>query len=98
MSFDGHEHQAIQCANCQTIQDAIEMLENDGCITCGEPLCLLCGCTEQRACDPHCAWLRPFVCSSHIAELLRRVEFHFGADVRRHIATQILGGPSHAHT
>ncbi len=50
----------INCQNCQKITAVVE----GKCATCGEEICIVCGCTDSEPCLDGCFWARPNVCSA----------------------------------
>ena len=73
----------IDCKNCGTSATGAEIMIREGCPGCGEAVCMLCGCTDQKACARGCAWLRPFVCSTHVEALKAEYERIFDLTVSR---------------
>ena len=59
-------HGANKCASCGT-----PLNERAGyhCQHCGAVVCVLCGCTDERACEAGCSWIEPGICSTHREEL-----------------------------
>ena len=49
------------CRRCQFVTG---ITEDFRCATCGELICLKCGCTESAACVPVCDWARPGMCTN----------------------------------
>lgn len=70
----------VKCANCDQLQIPEQILIAAGCVRCLSPLCLICGCTDDRACPPGCQWLTPFVCDNHFQTLINEIERHFGSE------------------
>jgi hypothetical protein len=69
----------VTCGTCLTPLYFVDIVINDClCPLCGNGICFICGCTEQAACDPPCAWARPGVCTTHEVELLAECERIFG--------------------
>lgn len=48
------------CKNCL---QATGVTKNFRCATCGEQICVKCGCTETAACEGGCIWTEPGLCS-----------------------------------
>lgn len=66
--------QAIFCASCAAPLAAIEIAQAGyGCPACGAPVCVMCGCTQERACAGGCAWMAPGICSAHEGTLRAEV-------------------------
>lgn len=59
----------LRCATCSIVLP-IETLKKNHCYCprCGDMVCLICGCTDSRACVGRCWWMSPGVCSSHEEE------------------------------
>jgi hypothetical protein len=49
----------VYCQHCQAIKAVVQ----GKCSSCGEEVCLVCGCTDSEACAEGCEWVRPNVCS-----------------------------------
>jgi hypothetical protein len=72
----------LLCASCRTLSPVGGIvLSGYVCPVCGEPICILCGCTEAVACLAQCNWIAPGICSSHEAELKSQVKRVFGTAV-----------------
>jgi hypothetical protein len=65
------------CANCLTQLTRLTVRDDSyRCPTCDAKVCVVCGCTEKRACPGGCSWVEPGFCSTHVDEMdaaLRRV-------------------------
>ena len=48
------------CRNCR---QATGITKNFKCTTCGENICVKCGCTDSAACEGGCDWTSPGHCS-----------------------------------
>ena len=69
----------VFCGTCGLQNSAFQIVTNDFiCVGCLDEICLWCGCTQSRACDEGCYWLRPGVCSSHLEAIASEVERVFG--------------------
>ncbi len=54
----------VVCAQCGN--DQITDWKDDViCTACHARVCILCGCTDDRACRDGCSWMLPGVCSTH---------------------------------
>lgn len=73
----------VTCKNCGTPATGAQIMISEGCPGCGYAVCMLCGCTDQRACPLGCTWLRPFVCSTHAKALVAEYERVFNVTVSR---------------
>lgn len=64
----------MRCAKCLKVvyrwQAKLSVKSWAHCPFCLSRICLLCGCTNDRACKGGCAWqaANPAVCSNHTAE------------------------------
>ncbi len=54
-----NEQDFTGCRNCEKVV----VIVDGRCADCGEEICIICGCTESRACPEGCYWSRPNVCS-----------------------------------
>lgn len=77
---------SVKCAACFTEQTAEQLVSNDGCIGCGEMLCMFCGCTEFNPCPDGCGWVLPFICSAELHSVIQAVAQVFGPDAGRSVA------------
>jgi hypothetical protein len=60
----------VFCGLCGQLTDAVEIANGCyQCPSCKSNICVMCGCTEERACVGGCYWLSPGICSSHKQEL-----------------------------
>jgi len=56
----------IICSSCDQPILAVEVAGPDYlCTECGARICVLCGCTEESACEEGCHWIAPGICSTH---------------------------------
>jgi len=61
---------AKTCAGCQN--QLLTLREEPDCYRCPHCLakvCMICGCSEERACPGGCFWAGPGFCSTHLEEL-----------------------------
>lgn len=58
------------CASCGNPLFELD-LHHDAyhCKGCGAAVCVICGCTDDVACEGGCSWLGPGICSTHGREL-----------------------------
>jgi len=61
----------VTCRQCYSTMRAVHVAANGyQCLTCNALVCVMCGCTDDRACIGGCYWwLSPGICSSHKQEL-----------------------------
>jgi hypothetical protein len=71
--------QSVNCASCRATLPAILLASSEYfCPHCLTKVCVMCGCTDQSACNAGCYWIAPGICSTHEEELVERVEAMFG--------------------
>lgn len=71
--------ETIFCAECLEPLAAIEIAMSEfTCPSCGTRVCVMCGCTDERACAGGCRWIAPGICSTHESVLRSEVERVFG--------------------
>lgn len=71
----GQDKQCLNCRQPLTLQSMTIEGEFEGYRhSCGELVCIICGCTENHACEGGCSWAGPGICSTHIEELNQRME------------------------
>lgn len=69
----------VICAECGVQSDAVTLSATGfNCAWCLQPICVMCGCTQSRACEGGCYWISPGICSSHEEELRQLVRDVFG--------------------
>jgi hypothetical protein len=78
--------ESVICSACGTEQTTDQVVGNNGCIECNEPLCLFCGCTEFNPCPEGCSWVLPFICSADLHCVLKEIILTFGGDAGRETA------------
>jgi len=59
-----------ECASCGASMLELH-LSGDAyrCKACGAAVCVICGCTQERACEGGCSWAGVGFCSTHVNQL-----------------------------
>ncbi len=57
------------CATCLEVLDDLRIVKGGyTCKHCDSLVCIVCGCTEEYACEGDCHWVGPGFCSAHLHE------------------------------
>ena len=73
--------EAVTCSGCLTPLMPLDIASNGyRCPLCGARVCVLCGCTDEAACEGGCAWTGLGICSTHENELRAEVARVFAED------------------
>jgi hypothetical protein len=55
------------CHNCGfELSEVTRSRKGYLCPGCDAAVCVVCGCTENRACAEGCSWISPGLCSTHV--------------------------------
>lgn len=79
IDMGSEDEKQVVCRQCFSTMRVLHVAANAyTCLTCGARVCIMCGCTDDRACIGGCNWLSRGICSSHKQELLEMAARVFG--------------------